>query len=171
MTAFKDLIAKVADGHALSLEEARQAFEVILSGSATPSQLGGFLMALRVRGESIAEVTGAVTTMRSKMLPVKAPVDAIDIVGTGGEAAGQVEAGERLLLADPFRDIEAAAQGVDQLPELAARDGQAHPRCRLGRDRPRVDCERVDDVLDQDFVRGKEPLKRLDGEGTRAGEF
>ncbi|GAB4576640.1 MAG: anthranilate phosphoribosyltransferase [Roseibium sp.] len=88
MTTFKDLIAKVADGHALSLEEARDAFEVILSGSATPSQLGGFLMALRVRGESIAEVTGAVTTMRSKMLPVKAPADAIDIVGTGGDNSG-----------------------------------------------------------------------------------
>jgi len=43
--------------------------------------------------------------------------------------------------------------------------------CRLGRDRPGVDGERVDDVLDQDFVRGEEPLKRLDGEGTRAGEF
>ncbi|WP_305988165.1 anthranilate phosphoribosyltransferase [Roseibium sp. MMSF_3544] len=88
MTAFKDIIAKVADGGALNPEEARQAFEVILSGSATPSQLGGFLMALRVRGESIAEVTGAVETMRSKMLTVDAPGDAIDIVGTGGDNSG-----------------------------------------------------------------------------------
>lgn len=88
MTVFKDLIAKVADGHTLSPDEARQAFEVILSGSATPSQLGGFLMALRVRGESIAEVTGAVATMRSKMLPVDAPENAIDIVGTGGDSSG-----------------------------------------------------------------------------------
>ncbi len=88
MTVFKDLIAKVADGQTLTPDEARQAFEVILSGSATPSQLGGFLMALRVRGESIAEVTGAVATMRSKMLPVEAPADAIDIVGTGGDSSG-----------------------------------------------------------------------------------
>ncbi len=88
MTTFKDFVAKVADGHALSLDEARQAFEVILSGSATPSQLGGFLMALRVRGESIAEVTGAVATMRSKMLTVDAPANAIDIVGTGGDNSG-----------------------------------------------------------------------------------
>ncbi|WP_299484068.1 anthranilate phosphoribosyltransferase [uncultured Roseibium sp.] len=87
-SSFKDLIAKVADGHALSPDEAREAFEVILSGSATPSQLGGFLMALRVRGESIAEVTGAVATMRSKMLAVDAPDDAIDIVGTGGDSSG-----------------------------------------------------------------------------------
>jgi len=88
MSTFKDLIAKVADGHALSPEEAREAFEVILSGSATPSQLGGFLMALRVRGESIAEVTGAVATMRSKMVPVKTSADVMDIVGTGGDNSG-----------------------------------------------------------------------------------
>jgi anthranilate phosphoribosyltransferase len=88
MSTFKDIISKVADGNALSPAEAREAFEVILSGSATPSQLGGFLMALRVRGESIAEVTGAVATMRAKMLPVEAPANAIDIVGTGGDSSG-----------------------------------------------------------------------------------
>ncbi|MCX2722577.1 anthranilate phosphoribosyltransferase [Roseibium salinum] len=88
MTTFKDFIAKVADGQALSWEEAREAFDVILSGSATPSQLGGFLMSLRVRGESIAEVTGAVTAMREKMIPVNAPGGAIDIVGTGGDNSG-----------------------------------------------------------------------------------
>ena len=88
MSNFKELIAKVADGKVLSVDEARAAFEVILSGSATPSQLGGFLMALRVRGESISEVTGAVETMRAKMLPVEAPADAIDIVGTGGDNSG-----------------------------------------------------------------------------------
>ncbi|MCK7611326.1 anthranilate phosphoribosyltransferase [Roseibium sediminicola] len=88
MSTFKDLIAKVADGHALSPDEAREAFEVILSGSATPSQLGGFLMALRVRGESIAEVTGAVATMRSKMIPVQTSEKVMDIVGTGGDNSG-----------------------------------------------------------------------------------
>ncbi len=88
MATFKDIIAKAADGLALSHEEAREAFDVILSGSATPSQLGGFLMALRVRGEAISEVTGAVATMRAKMLTVDAPDDAIDIVGTGGDASG-----------------------------------------------------------------------------------
>lgn len=88
MTTFKEFIAKVADGQTLTPDEARQAFDIILSGSATPSQLGGFLMALRVRGESTAEVTGAVATMRSKMLTVDAPADAIDIVGTGGDSSG-----------------------------------------------------------------------------------
>jgi anthranilate phosphoribosyltransferase len=59
-----------------------------MSGEATPSQMGGFLMALRVRGETIEEITGAVTVMRDKMLRVAAPPGAIDVVGTGGDASG-----------------------------------------------------------------------------------
>jgi anthranilate phosphoribosyltransferase len=60
----------------------------MMSGEATPSQMGGLLMALRVRGETVDEITGAVTTMRAKMLSVKAPADAVDVVGTGGDASG-----------------------------------------------------------------------------------
>src|SRR5581483_3164971 len=85
---FKALIAKVATGASLSREEAATAFDRMMSGEATPSQMGGLLMALRVRGETVEEITGAVTTMRAKMLAVKAPPDAIDVVGTGGDASG-----------------------------------------------------------------------------------
>jgi anthranilate phosphoribosyltransferase len=60
----------------------------MMSGEATPSQMGGLLMALRVRGETVDEITGAVTTMRAKMLRVKAPPGAVDVVGTGGDASG-----------------------------------------------------------------------------------
>ena len=88
MADFKSLIAKVADGKALDAAEATDAFEVIMSGDATPSQIGGFLMALRVRGETVDEITGAASTMRAKMVPVAAPENAIDIVGTGGDASG-----------------------------------------------------------------------------------
>jgi anthranilate phosphoribosyltransferase len=88
MESFKPLIAKVAAGSQLSRAEAADAFDAILSGEVTPSQLGGFLMALRVRGETVDEITGAVTAMRAKMLPVVAPPDAIDIVGTGGDGSG-----------------------------------------------------------------------------------
>ncbi|QDZ02457.1 anthranilate phosphoribosyltransferase [Nitratireductor mangrovi] len=88
MSDFKPHIAKVATGTPLSFEEARAAFEVVMSGEATPAQIGGFLMAMRVRGETVAEISGAVATMRAKMLPVAAPADAIDIVGTGGDASG-----------------------------------------------------------------------------------
>ncbi|MEM9206515.1 MAG: anthranilate phosphoribosyltransferase, partial [Pseudomonadota bacterium] len=84
----KDFIAKIADGHDLSEDEAAHAFDVIMSGSATPSQIGGFLLGLRVKGESVSETVGAVRTMRSKMVTVDAPDHAIDIVGTGGDAKG-----------------------------------------------------------------------------------
>ena len=85
---FKALIAKVATGASLTREEAASTFDRMMSGEATPSQMGGLLMALRVRGETVDEITGAVTTMRAKMLGVKAPPGAIDVVGTGGDASG-----------------------------------------------------------------------------------
>lgn len=88
MPDLKPLLAKVATGESLSREEAQDAFGILMSGEATPSQIGGFLMALRVRGETVAEMTGAVSTMRAKMLRVDAPADAVDIVGTGGDGAG-----------------------------------------------------------------------------------
>lgn len=90
MSALKTHIAKVATGTALSFEEAREAFDIIMSGDATPGQIGGFLMALRVRGETVGEISGAVATMRAKMLRVEAPHGAIDIVGTGGDNSHSV---------------------------------------------------------------------------------
>ncbi|WP_336056519.1 anthranilate phosphoribosyltransferase [Nitratireductor sp. CH_MIT9313-5] len=88
MADLKKHISTVAAGEPLDFERAREAFEIIMSGEATPAQIGGFLMGLRVRGETVAEITGAVDTMRSKMLTVSAPQDAVDIVGTGGDASG-----------------------------------------------------------------------------------
>ncbi|MDE2579207.1 MAG: anthranilate phosphoribosyltransferase [Hyphomicrobiales bacterium] len=88
MEAFKPLIAKAATGARLSQDEAREAFDAMLSGEVTPAQMGGFLMALRVRGESVDEIVGAVSAMRAKMLRVVAPDDAMDIVGTGGDGHG-----------------------------------------------------------------------------------
>ncbi|SCX01536.1 Anthranilate phosphoribosyltransferase [Agrobacterium sp. DSM 25558] len=88
MAELKPLIAKVANGESLSRDESRQAFDILMSGGATPSQIGGFLMALRVRGETVDEIVGAVSSMRSRMLPVTAPADAMDIVGTGGDGLG-----------------------------------------------------------------------------------
>src|ERR1700734_433589 len=88
MVEIKALIGQVATGAALSREAAFEAFESMMSGEVTPSQIGGLLMALRVRGETVEEITGAVTAMRGKMLGVVAPADAIDVVGTGGDASG-----------------------------------------------------------------------------------
>ncbi|MBB3947751.1 anthranilate phosphoribosyltransferase [Rhizobium skierniewicense] len=88
MADLKLLIAKVANGESLSREQSREAFDILMSGEATPSQIGAFLMALRVRGETVDEISGAVSSMRSRMIPVSAPADAMDIVGTGGDGLG-----------------------------------------------------------------------------------
>jgi anthranilate phosphoribosyltransferase len=90
MDDLKALIGKVATGATLTREEASCAFDSMMSGEATPSQMGGLLMALRVRGETVDEITGAVAAMRSKMLRVTAPADAVDVVGTGGDGSGSV---------------------------------------------------------------------------------
>ena len=84
----KDVIALTAAGHALSADQAKHAFDIMMSGDATPSQMGGLLMALRVRGETVDEITGGVMAMRAKMTHIKAPDDAIDTCGTGGDASG-----------------------------------------------------------------------------------
>ena len=88
MDSFKPLLGKAATGASLTRAEAEMAFDHMLSGEVTPAQMGAFLMALRVRGETVEEITGAVRAMRAKMLVVKAPADAIDIVGTGGDSSG-----------------------------------------------------------------------------------
>jgi len=90
MDDLKSIIGKVATGASLSRDEAASAFDAMMSGEATPSQMGGLLMALRVRGETVDEITGAVSAMRSKMLRVTAPAEAVDIVGTGGDGSGSV---------------------------------------------------------------------------------
>ena len=84
----KPLLNKVAGGAALNEEEASEAFNIIMSGDATPAQIGAFLMALRVRGETVDEITAAARVMRAKATHISAPADAIDIVGTGGDASG-----------------------------------------------------------------------------------
>lgn len=84
-TELKLLMQKVATGASLTEDETRDAFETMMSGIATPVQMAAFLMALRVRGETIPEITGATRLMRERMLPVEAPPNAVDIVGTGGD--------------------------------------------------------------------------------------
>ena len=82
--ALKPLIHAAAEGP-LTRAQAEQAFEILFEGDATPSQIGGLLMALRTRGETVDEYAAAAAVMRAKCLPVKAPEGAMDIVGTGGD--------------------------------------------------------------------------------------
>jgi anthranilate phosphoribosyltransferase len=86
--ALKPVLATLAGGATLTRAEAEAAFDLLLAGAATPAQTAAFLMALRVRGETVDELTGAVAAMRTRMLRVAAPAGAIDIVGTGGDGHG-----------------------------------------------------------------------------------
>ena len=85
--ALKPLIDAAANGP-LSREQAAAAFEILFNGEATPSQIGGFLMALRTRGETVDEYAAAASVMRAKCNAVRAPAGAMDIVGTGGDGKG-----------------------------------------------------------------------------------
>jgi anthranilate phosphoribosyltransferase len=84
----KRLVQKVSTGATLSTDEIRTALEIMTEGHATPAQMGAFLMALRVRGETVEEIIGAAQMMRARMNRVTAPAGAVDIVGTGGDGTG-----------------------------------------------------------------------------------
>jgi len=90
MTApeLKRLIKKVSTGACLEEDEIETALDIMSVGGATPVQMGAFLMALCVRGETVEEITGAARLMRARMATVNAPAGAIDIVGTGGDQHG-----------------------------------------------------------------------------------
>jgi anthranilate phosphoribosyltransferase len=85
--AMKPLIFAASEGP-LSRAQAEEAFHHLFEGTATPAQMGGLLMAMRARGESVAEYTAAASVMREKCTPVRAPEGAMDIVGTGGDGKG-----------------------------------------------------------------------------------
>lgn len=129
MADLKSFIAKVASGQPLSREDAKTAFGVMMSGDATPSQIGGFLMALRVRGESVDEIYGAVSVMRDKMLRVKAPEDAVDIVGTGGDATGTYNVSTAAAFIVAGAGVKVAKHGNRA---LSSRSGAADSLAALG---------------------------------------
>ena len=139
--SMKSLLAKVADGASLDEGEAESAFEIIMSGDATPSQIGAFLMALRVRGETVAEITGAVRIMRAKALKLKAPDGAMDIVGTGGDSSGtfNISTGAAIVVA-------AAGQPVAKHGNkaLSSKSGSADVLTALG-----VNLEAPMDVIEE----------------------
>lgn len=87
-TALKPFIEKVSSGQVLNFKEASVAFEIIMSGGATAAQIAGFLVALRMRGENVDELSAAVNVIRAKALAINAPSNAMDIVGTGGDGSG-----------------------------------------------------------------------------------
>ncbi|HVY50949.1 MAG TPA: anthranilate phosphoribosyltransferase [Devosia sp.] len=87
MMEIKAALGKIAARQDLTGEEMRGVMNIIMSGEATPSQIGAFLMGMRVKGESVGEIAAAVSILREKMVKVDAPEDVVDIVGTGGDGA------------------------------------------------------------------------------------
>jgi anthranilate phosphoribosyltransferase len=85
---FRGFLAKVGSGVPLGIDEAERAFDIMTNGDATPAQMGAFLMGLKVRGETAEELAGGARALRAKVLRVRAPDGAIDIVGTGGDHHG-----------------------------------------------------------------------------------
>ena len=125
--ALKPLIGIAAD-RPLTRLEAEIAFSALFEGAATPAQMGGFLMALRTRGETVDEYAAAAAVMRSKCLPVRAPKGAMDIVGTGGDGKGTlnistatafVVAGAGVVVAKHGnRNLSSKSGAADALTEL-----------------------------------------------------
>jgi anthranilate phosphoribosyltransferase len=86
----RPVLARLGRGETLSAVESEAAFGVVMDGLASPAQIGGMLMAMRARGETVAELTGAVTALRKRMTRIEAPANAMDVCGTGGDAAASL---------------------------------------------------------------------------------
>jgi anthranilate phosphoribosyltransferase len=125
----KTILARLAAGERLAESEAEAAFGLIMAGEATPAQIAGLLMAMRVRGETVAEMTGAVRAMRSRMLAVEAPEEAMDIVGTGGDAAGTLNISTAAALVVAGCGVKVAKHGNRA---LSSRSGAADALSALG---------------------------------------
>jgi anthranilate phosphoribosyltransferase len=127
----KPFLARIAAGERLAEAEAEAAFDAIMSGDATPSQMGAFLMALRMRGESVAEIAGAARIMRAKALAIEAPPGALDTCGTGGDGSGSFNISTAAALVVAGCGVPVAKHGNRA---LSSRSGSADVLKALGVD-------------------------------------
>ncbi|HET6309101.1 MAG TPA: anthranilate phosphoribosyltransferase [Rhodopila sp.] len=125
----KPTIARLAAGETLTEAQAEAAFDIIMSGEATPAQIGALLMAMRLRGETVAEITGAVRAMRGRMTPIEAPADAIDVCGTGGDGAGTLNVSSAVTFVVAGSGVSVAKHGNRA---LSSRTGGADVLTALG---------------------------------------
>src|SRR5215813_13123744 len=113
------LIQKVSGGTTLTEEEIRTALDQMTAGAATPAQMGAFLMALRVRGETVEEIAGAAQMLRARMHGVKVPPGAVDIVGTGGDGTGTYNVSTCAALIAAGAGVKIAKHGNRSVSSLA----------------------------------------------------
>ncbi|MEC9347410.1 MAG: anthranilate phosphoribosyltransferase [Pseudomonadota bacterium] len=135
MENFRALVGRVAAGERLSVGDARTAFDIMMSGNATPSQMGGFLIGLRVRGETVDEITGGALAMRSRASMVQAPAGAIDTCGTGGDAKGTWNVSTAVSFVLAAHGIPVAKHGNRA---LSSKTGAADVLAALG---VNIDCD------------------------------
>src|ERR1700676_1048902 len=122
-------LSRLAGGETLSADEAESAFTVIMSGDATPAQIGALLMAMRLRGETVPEITGAGRAMRARMAAVEAPEAAIDVCGTGGDGAGTLNVSSAVTFVVASLGVPVAKHGNRA---LSSRTGGADVLTALG---------------------------------------
>ncbi len=126
--ALKPLIATAVE-RSLTAEEAERAFAILFEGDATPSQVGGFLMTLRTRGESVEEIAAAAGQMRARCHRVRAPEGAMDIVGTGGDGKGTLNISTATAFVVAGAGVPVAKHGNRN---LSSRSGAADALTQLG---------------------------------------
>lgn len=127
--SLKPILARLANAERLAESEAEEAFGIIMGGEATPAQIAGLLMAMRVRGETVAEMTGAVRAMRARMVAIEAPVGAMDIVGTGGDSAGTLNISTTTAMVVAGAGVPVAKHGNRA---LSSKSGAADAMSALG---------------------------------------
>jgi len=125
----KPFIARLAAGETLTDAQAEAAFDIIMSGEATPAQIGALLMAMRLRGETVSEITGAVRAMRARMAAIEAPAGAIDVCGTGGDGAGTLNVSSAVTFVVAGCGVPVAKHGNRA---LSSRTGGADVLTELG---------------------------------------
>ena len=125
----KAVLRRIAAGERLAIEQARHAFGLMMAGEATLAQMGAFLMGLRVRGETVDEITGGALALRARVVKVSAPSSAIDTCGTGGDASGSFNISTAAALVVAGAGVPVAKHGNRA---LSSRSGSADLFAALG---------------------------------------
>lgn len=125
----RQALNKIADRRDLTGEEMRSVMRIIMAGEATPSQIGAFLMGMRIKGETVGEIAAAVSILREQMVPVAAPEDAIDIVGTGGDGVGSLNISTATAIVVAASGVPVAKHGNKA---LSSRSGSSQALEALG---------------------------------------
>ncbi|MBB4209961.1 anthranilate phosphoribosyltransferase [Rhodothalassium salexigens DSM 2132] len=144
-SALHPLLARLADGHDLSRDEAARAFDILLAGQADPAETAALLMGLRVKGETVDEITGAAEAMRAKAHTITAPDGAVDTCGTGGDGLSTVNVSTAAALVAAAAGVPIAKHGN---VSVSSRSGSADVLDALGV-RPTVTPELGARCLDQ----------------------